>query len=174
MKNAIITFVITLLFAIQAFPHARLKVSAGMFPRSTNSGIKSGPCGNLPRVVSPPTLNAGSTLTVTWEETIDHPGRFEFYFSKAGEANFVLLKTVQDTQNGGGLPHQYSTDIVLPNETCTDCTLQMIQVMTENPASPSLYYSCADMILMPSGTAPTTPMPNPSNQPPSPSAEACH
>ncbi len=172
----IISFFITILFSLDAFSHARLKASAGVAPRSNNAGIKTGPCGGFAKISTPPTLNAGSTFTVTWEETINHPGRYEFYFSKAGDANFVLLKTVPDTQDGGGLPHQYSTTVTLPNETCTGCTLQMIQVMTENPASPSLYFSCADMILIPSGATPS-PTPTPGHMTPTPTptpAEPCH
>jgi hypothetical protein len=163
-----------------ALSHTRLKASPGVAPRSTNAGIKTGPCGGFARIAAPPTLNAGSTLRVTWEETIDHPGRFEIYFSNAGMAGFVLLKTVIDNQTGAGsgpTPHQYFTDITLPNVTCTDCTLQLIQVMTENPLSPSLYYSCADMVLVPNGTTPSpTPMPSPTpGATPAPTpVEPCH
>jgi hypothetical protein len=130
--------------------------------RSTNPGIKVGPCGGLTRVAQPAILLGGQNITVTWEETIHHPGRFEFYFSQAGDANFTLLKTVENTQNDNNVPHQYSTTIALPNVSCANCTFQMIQVMTENPASPTNYYSCADMQLTASASSPvTTPTPPP-------------
>lgn len=170
------TLLVCLVFSLEAFSHARLKASPGVVPRSTNAGIKSGPCGGLPRVAMPAQLIAGSTLTVTWEETINHPGRYEFSFSSAGDANFQLLQTIPDTQDGGGLPHQYSTTLVLPSQPCAACTLQMIQVMTENPASPSLYYSCADMSLSAPGGPPPSPTPTPSPGPtasPGP-VEPCH
>ena len=159
-----------LLFSQIAVAHARLKASAGVAPRSTSAGIKTGPCGPAPRVVSPPVLNAGSTLTVNWDETIQHPGRFEISISQGNDQNFVLVKTVQDTQDRtNDLPHSYSTTITLPNTQCTNCTLQLIQVMTENPSSPSLYYSCADFSLV-GGTAPSptpaaTPDPNATPEP---------
>ena len=152
-------------FGVKALAHARLKTAGGIVPRSTNAGIKIGPCGGVARLANPAVFPPGATITVEWEETINHPGRFEFFFSPAGDANFQMLKSVPDNQNGtNDLPHQYSTTLTLPNTPCTDCTLQMIQVMTENPAAPSLYYSCADIRLQAGATMPT-PMP-PTTQPP--------
>src|SRR5207253_3266436 len=134
-----------LLMTSLAGAHARLKASDVIKTRGTDPGVKIGPCGGLARVAQPAVLTSGQSITVTWEETIHHPGRFEFYFSPAGDANFTLLKTVENTQNDNLVPHQYSTTMNLPNVTCDSCTFQMIQVMTENPASPTNYYSCADM-----------------------------
>ena len=153
-------------FGVKVFAHARLKPLGGLVPRSSNAGIKVGPCGGYPRTSNPVVFSPGQTITVEWEETINHPGRFEFYFSSANETNFQLLKTVIDTQDTGALPHQYSTTLTLPNASCNDCTLQMIQVMTENPQSPSLYFSCADLKLQSAGSPPT---PGPS---PAPSCKA--
>lgn len=147
--------------------HARLKPSAAVAPRSTNPGIKSGPCGGLPRL-TPAVVQTGSTITVTWEETIQHPGRYEFYFSAANDQNFQMLKMVADTQDGtADLPHQYTTTLTMPSQPCTACTLQMIQVMTENPLMPSLYYSCADIVLQTGPVATPTPGASPT---PTPSA----
>ncbi len=151
MKAIVVTMI--LLWSVSGFAHARLKASVGVLPRSTNAGLKVGPCGGLPRTTAPPVLTPGQTLTVTWEEVIDHPGRYEFYFSSANDQNFALLASIPDTATGA-LPHQYSTQLTLPNVTCTDCTLQMIQVMTENPNMPTLYFSCADLKLE-AGAQPT-------------------
>jgi MYXO-CTERM domain-containing protein len=56
-------------------------------------------------------------------------------------------------------PHVWEFDVQLPDMTCDDCTLQVIQVMqggTENPvADPaplSTYYTCADIRLVASGS----------------------
>lgn len=155
----------------QVLAHARLRPAGNLPPRSTNAGIKTGPCGGLPRSANPTVLQKGSTITVSWEETINHPGRFEFYFSLAGDTGWQLLKSVPDDQNGGGLPHQFSTTLTLPDVDCTGCTIQMIQVMTENPASPSLYYSCADIVLQ----TLSGPVPPPVEPPPSPNPDpVCH
>lgn len=162
-----IFFIILVFFLNQNInAHARWTLNGTLTPRSTNAGIKTGPCGGFQRIATPKVFQAGSSINVEWEETINHPGRFEIYFSPADDANFVLLKTIIDTKNGG----LSSTSITLPNTACTACTLQLIQVMTENPDSPSLYYSCADIQLTEpsSNTTPTT-TPNPSSQ-----AEKCN
>lgn len=152
-------------FGVKVFAHARLKTTGALAPRSTDPGIKIGPCGGIARTATPAMFAPGATITVNWEETIDHPGRFEFYFSSANDVGFTLLKTVQDTGTGA-LPHQYTTTLTLPNVSCTDCTLQMIQVMTENPANPSFYYSCADIRTQAvTGTPVPTPVPAPTPSP---------
>lgn len=134
-------------FPLVALGHARLVAPA---PRNAGSGIKTGPCGNIPRTTTPTVLVAGSQLTVRWEETINHPGRYYISFSPSGDQGFDQnrLATVVDTQDtaiGTGPNHQYSSVITVPNTPCTDCTLQLIQSMEENPQAPSLYYSCADI-----------------------------
>jgi hypothetical protein len=151
-----------LLMTSLASAHSRLKASDVIKTRGTNPGIKVGPCGGLARVAQPAVLLGGQNIVVTWEETIHHPGRFEFYFSQVGDMNFTLLKTVENTQNDNNVPHQYSATMALPNVTCDNCTFQMIQVMTENPNNPTNYYSCADMQVKASGTGSTpTPTPTP-------------
>lgn len=147
----------------QARAHAHFKVNGIVPPRSGDTALKTGPCGNIARTSAPKVLQAGSDLTVEWEETIDHPGRFEIYFSPANDTGWKLLKQVQDTQNTpvNGAPHAYATQITLPNEACTACTLQLIQVMTENPSAPSYYYSCADIQLKATSSPAPTPTPSP-------------
>lgn len=141
-----------------AFAHARLKASNNIVIRSNNAGIKTGPCGGVARAAIPADLVGGQKVTVNWEETIQHPGRYEFYFSESGDTNFKLLATVVDTQDDSAtLPHQYSVELTMPDISCTACTLQMIQVMTENPANPRNYYSCADIKL--TSTTPVPPVP---------------
>lgn len=138
---------VVLFVPLLAFGHARLIEPA---PRNAGSGIKTGPCGNIPRTNNPRVLVAGSQLTVRWEETINHPGRYYISFSASGDQGFEQnrLATVVDTQDmpiGTGPNHQYSTVINIPDTPCTDCTLQLIQSMEENPLAPTLYYSCADI-----------------------------
>lgn len=164
-----------LVLPLKGFAHARLLPSGNVPPRSTNAGLKTGPCGGIARTATAREFSAGATITVEWEEVVNHPGRYEFYFSTAGDQNFQLLKTVPDTMDDpivNGVSHRYSTSLQLPNLTCAECTLQMIQVMTEDPANPSLYYSCADIALV-SGTPAPTPTPTPG---PTPSANPleCH
>lgn len=147
-------------FTARIFAHTRMKAATTLIPRSTSDSIKTGPCGGLPRSANPVQLTGGQTITVNWEETINHPGRYEFYFSNANDSNWMMLKTVNDDQNNtNDLPHQFSTTLTMPNVTCTGCTIQLIQVMTENPANPSLYYSCSDITLQSNTTMPPTTVP---------------
>lgn len=163
---------------VEGVAHARLKQNANIVPRSTDSGIKdpNGPCGPNPRL-TPREFAPGSSISVDWEETINHPGQFEFYLSQGNDQNFQLLKIVpddQDTAISGTAYHQFTTTITFPaGVTCNACTLQMIQLMTDrNP--PTKYFNCADVKLtanpqpnpnpvpVPSPTPTPTPLPNPS------------
>ncbi len=176
------TLVVLWLVAVPAFGHTRLKIKtssdtstpASHFPpRNDSTGLKTGPCGGLPRTSTPVTYKAGSTQTVEWEETIDHPGFFIISLSEKDDANFeahVLISHRTDDKNtpiSSGTPgHFYSESITLPNITCTACTLQIIQVMGDEGAS--RYFSCSDVILVNDPEAPpadpTTP-PSPEGTP---------
>ena len=101
-------------------------------------------------------------VRVDWLETIQHPGRFEIYLSRANDAAFTLLATIPDNQNSSNdLPHVFNAMVQLPNVTCTNCTLQLIQVMTENPAAPTYYYACADITLQSAVVVTPSPTPTP-------------
>ncbi len=155
-----------MLLSPDSFAHTRVKANSTLVPRSSSDSIKSGPCGGLPRSASPVVLEPGQTITVQWEETINHPGRFEFYFSQAGDANWTMMKTIADDKNGtNDLPHQFSTTLTMPAVTCTDCTIQLIQVMTENATNPSYYYSCSDIKLQNAAPALPPPMVHGPSQP---------
>jgi hypothetical protein len=174
LRLAVLLVVAT--FGIKVFAHARLKTTGTLVPRTTNPGIKVAPCGGFQKLNNPAVFAPGATIQVDWEETINHPGRYEFYFSEANDQNFGQpLKTVQDTQDTPVVNnnfHQYSTTVTLPNVTCNGCTLQMIQVMTDtNPAS--YYYSCADIRLQ-NGPPPPNPVPTPTPTPSPSPAPNCH
>lgn len=140
-------YLTTLLFIFlpsALFAHARLTFPQ---PRNNNAGIKAGPCGGLARTATPTNVVGGQMLTVQWQETINHPGRYIFSLSFANDLGFAqnILATIPDVQDGGGLPHLYTAQIPIPNVNCSTCTLQLIQSMEENPAAPTYYYSCADL-----------------------------
>jgi len=141
------------------FGHARLLFPQ---PRNTSDGLKTGPCGNVLRTNTPTVLQPGQTLQVRWEETIDHPGYFLIEYSTDNDQTFTLLANVVDNQVGA-LPHAFSTNVVVPNITCTACTLRLTQMMTENPALPRPYFSCADIQIGAAGTPPVV-NPPPSGQ----------
>jgi len=159
-SQRLIKLFILILFAIPclSWGHARL---VSPTPRTSDSGLKTAPCGNRPRTANPTVLTAGSQLIVRWTETQDHVGRYIIAFSAANDQNFLNppLGTVIDAQNvgGGSVNHSYSTTVTVPTTPCENCTLRLIQSMEENPASPSLYYSCADIRIVAATTPPIPP-----------------
>ena len=152
MRICLVFAICTLFVTQQASSHARFELNGTLKPRNASTGLKTAPCGGIARTANIVTLTKGQTFTVTWEETINHPGRYEFYYSTANDAGFKLLKTIQDVQDAGAVPHKYSTTLKI-DEVCDACTLQLIQVMTDtNPATN--YYSCSDIKVKAAAVAP--------------------
>ncbi len=152
---------LALLVPALAAGHARLLPGGPVNVRSTNPGIKAGPCGGFGRV-TPTVLQPGQQVVIRWEETIDHPGFYRIAWSPANDQGFdtnILATNLADVQ-GGALPHQYQATVTIPTTPCPTCTIQLIQYMTEtNP--PQLYYSCADV----QTTAGPAPVPTPTGGP---------
>jgi MYXO-CTERM domain-containing protein len=112
------------------------------------------------------TFEAGSTITVVADEYIDHAGRMRVAFDPDGadleDFNDNILMDVADPSEPGlsmANPHVWEFQIQLPNMTCDNCTLQVIQAMhgdtmnpVMDPAPLSTYYSCADIRLVAAGT----------------------
>jgi hypothetical protein len=115
--------------------HARFLPGGNTPARSNNPGLKTGPCGGVPKAGTPTIeFQRGQEIALQWEETINHPGRFEFSISSDNDQTFQLLLTIPDDQNDNNLPHRYNSTLRLPaNLVCDNCTLQMVQQMTENP-----------------------------------------
>lgn len=125
--------------------------------------IKEGPCGrgaNDPRSTDPAKINTfapGETITVSWHETIDHPAHYRISIDMDGQDAFkdpsgptdiveppvlpVLKDGIADEEMG-----TYSVEVTLPNETCDNCTLQLIQFMLDDLSDP-MYYVCADLVI---------------------------
>ena len=148
---------------LSAFAHAGL-VSPESRDNNPQSGtsIKTGPCGpNAPGSGPRARFVPGSTVEITFRETINHPGHFILSLSMASDQGFAPVSGL--TQNGAAvaadnIPHNAGapqpsfasprmyTGLMwtVPNTPCAGCTLQLIQVMTDrNP--PTNYYSCADI-----------------------------
>lgn len=165
-----------LLVASLASAHIELLEPASRYP---STGNKSCPCGEgdsnrrceVPaeessdpnRSTDPAkvtTFEAGSTITVRFDEYIGHSGRFRVAFDAEGadlaDFNDRVLVDVADPADGQGMRE---IEVTLPDMSCENCTLQLIQAMhgdTENPvADPaplSTYYACADIVLVPKGS----------------------
>jgi len=141
------------------------RVGAGC---SFSSPQKVGPCGVDERGTKPTEFRPGETITVSLNETIDHPSHYRIAFNPDGDAfedptskddktgghPFVLLDNIVDESAA-----KQSVKVTLPNITCERCTLQLIQVMYDKggngfggndgvaPDNDDLYYACADVVL---------------------------
>ncbi|HEX2685621.1 MAG TPA: SCE4755 family polysaccharide monooxygenase-like protein [Kofleriaceae bacterium] len=167
-----------------AAAHVRITSPA---PRSTTV-LKDPPCGTagLPRA-NVHTVRPGSTLHLVWDEYVVHPGWFRISFQQNGDAfetppasngptgtgtssNYPTENLTGKTDPGTGsriiadrIAHgTLSMDVPLPNVECNNCTLQLIQMMTDKPpyttdaASDDIYFACVDLVLSASAPDPGT------------------
>ena len=160
---------VTFLSVEKAQAHALL---LSPVPRDTDSGNTVAPCGGYAHT-TPTAYQAGSTITVQWQQVIAHSGSFQLYFSPANDANLstgptpgsTLLYQVANSDTGRTVPFNYSAQITLPKTTCTDCTLQFVQVNTDTPGAPVYYMNCADIVLTTYEPSPTPAPTGPGNTP---------
>jgi hypothetical protein len=145
MRTILIT---AMLLALPSLASAHI-VMTSPTPRSGSDSLKTGPCGNVAPTGSPAVFGVGETITLTWLETVDHPGYYRIAFSPGGDAGYddnVLRDDIADFQCTS-TPCPYEAQVVLPTTPCQGCSLQLIQYMgTAPPYSP--YFSCADITLL--------------------------
>ena len=132
-------------------------------------------CGVANQVRNPARVTVfqpGATITVTWMETIQHPGWFRIAFQPdgavfgippvgaggAGAFPTVNQEGLDAANNSIVLADRIadgllSATVTLPNVECANCTLQFIQVMTDkapytiDALSDDIYFNCADITL---------------------------
>lgn len=116
------------------------------------------------------TFAPGQTITVTWDETINHTGHFRISFNPDGD-EFGIPPTSDTTTEGVDplvlkdmIPDgTTSAQITLPDIECDNCTLQFIQLMYDKPPyttdanSDDIYFNCADLRLTNDPSTPTPP-----------------
>lgn len=156
---ALAALTVSLALAGDASAHIQL-----MSPTQRHSAQKAGPCGVGPDDIRGPnvtTFKPGETITVVFDEHVDHPGHFRVSFDDDGHDGFldpqsytdfytndlVLLDEIAD-KNGG----IYEVEVTLPDIECDNCTLQVLQVMTDKPpfgpgGGVDFYWQCADIRL---------------------------
>lgn len=144
------------LFSTAASAHIALSQ-----PPTNSTDMKIRPCG-APAGGVRTGYDAGQTITVIWDETIDHPGHYRIAFDDDGRDVFqdptgftdvsggpgVLLDGIPD--GDAGVTH-YEVQLTLPSISCDTCTLQVIQVMTDKGpvwGDNDVYYQCADLRLV--------------------------
>jgi len=158
-------------------------------PLNRYSDIKSGdnkscPCGSgttnrscrKPEELSDPDRSAdrattfapGDTITVHFDEYVGHSGRYRIAFDPDGADlddfnENILLDEPDPTGSVGNIGEDsiWEFQVTLPEMTCDNCTLQLIQVMDGNTTDKVLnpvdrggtYFQCADIVLA-NGTPP--------------------
>ncbi len=132
------------------------------FPATRTESQKQGPCGLTDSTRGPEQVfEPGETITVTWNETVEHPGHYRIAFDVDGEDfplpnnpddNFdvTLVDQIPD-RNVNGADRTYSQEITFPDVECENCTLQLIQIMTTNIPYNSFYFQCSDISLRAGG-----------------------
>lgn len=150
----------TALLSTAALAHIALRMPPPRYPDQ-----KLGPCGRGPtdaRTTTVSTFTAGDTIQVVWDETINHPGHYRISFDVDG-TDFYTPRSFTDADGGlnvlvdnirdAPLPNQrYTLSVRLPDTPCTNCTLQVIQMMTDKPPygdGNDIYFQCADLVLLP-------------------------
>lgn len=132
-----------------AYAHIQLRT-----PAARTTAQKAGPCGAAGSVrgTNVTVFQPGETITVEWDETVDHPGHYRIAFDSDGDDAFInpmratdnfsftLMEPIADKVGG-----RYTQQITLPMEPCTNCTLQLMQVMTTTEPYNSFYWQCADI-----------------------------
>jgi hypothetical protein len=133
--------------------------------------LKTGPCGvgGGERTTNVTYYEPGETIEVRWDEYVDHPGHYRIAFDDDGVDDFVDPATMMELYSNdtvlldgiidkGQGERDYVAAVTLPELTCDNCTLQVIQVMYDKPpyATPGndIYYQCADLVLREAGTSP--------------------
>jgi hypothetical protein len=164
---------VLVLAATSALAHIHLDSPPGFqVTDALGNPQKTAPCGGPgtpSNIVT--TVEAGSTLTVSWTDTIFHPGHYRISIAP-DPADFVTPTPVINANNcesapiestpvlptvaDGVYPHTTGTsgmmrsyDITVPMMRCDTCTLQLMQFMASH-APPCFYYQCATLrIVMP-------------------------
>jgi MYXO-CTERM domain-containing protein len=131
-------------------------------PAPRTSAQKIGPCGSGESVRGAAlSYRPGETITVEWDETVNHPGHYRISLNMDGQEfqlpnqptdDFPETLVDQIADKDGGL---YSQEITFPDQECDNCTLQLMQIMTTNVPYNSFYFQCADIVL--SNSAPASP-----------------
>jgi len=141
--------------------HVRLESPASRY----GDEMKQRPCGinHGLRTTFVTTVRPGQVVTLVFDEFIDHPGYFRIAFDAAGDAalgppiwngaafvNPANVDVLVDHIANPPGPTHGEVPVTLPDIECDNCTLQLIQVMTDKPPFDGVddfYYQCADLRL---------------------------
>lgn len=140
-----------------------------------NSSLKSGPCGQVMsgRTTRVATYAPGQVITVRVREENAHVSYLRVSIDLDGEDFPIrsqvplapetqeqasaaevalggqgLLAVVRENNDTPGFVHEI--EVTLPEQSCTNCTLQVIQFMYDDPSAP-YYFQCADLRITDAG-----------------------
>ncbi len=124
-------------------------------PEDPGDDGSASPCpGNYPKT----DLVAGSEITVSWKETVNHDGSFRLAISNQpvdavvkADLNAGVIYDKPDANNTSGAT--ITAKILVPETPCESCTLQLRQTM--NGSAKPYYWSCAAIRILPAGGATT-------------------
>lgn len=160
MLRAIVLYACGLLmFPAAAGAHFSLVYPSARYPDQFGE-----PCGRNPDTGrdNVTVLQSGSSLTISATQTIGHPGYFRVSFDADGQNDFVnppfygvfyiapsvLLDNIPVPPASAPL----SVTITLPNIECSNCTLQVLEVLSDHYPpwgdGDDLHYQCADLVLV--------------------------
>lgn len=152
-----------LLVPASAAAHIHLTAPQSRIDTLTGQDQKEQHCGvlNQVRTTRVTTFKPGETITVTWMETINHPGWFRISFQPNGDVFTIPpasngIAVVNGNNQASNMPTEdrtgqtdattgaiilkdriadgtLTTQVTLPDMECTNCTLQFIQVMIDKP-----------------------------------------
>jgi hypothetical protein len=126
---------------------------------------KDGPCGAAGGRANETALVAGQIIQIQWDEPIEHESYFRLAFLEDGDAfpNPVAFDEfcdpdlddwcIEDNIEDGEIEGSFTYEWVVPDITCDNCTLQLIQVMLDDDGlqEDDLYFDCADVTIAPEG-----------------------
>jgi hypothetical protein len=166
------------LLSSSAFAHIELQSPLNRYSDIKSGDNKSCPCGSgttnrscrKPEELSDPdrssdratTFAPGDQITVRFDEYVGHSGRYRIAFDPDGadlddfNQNILLDETDPAGKVGNmGAGSIWEFQVTLPDVTCDNCTLQLIQVMDGNTTDPvpdpvlrgGTYFQCADIVL---------------------------
>jgi hypothetical protein len=187
------------LLSTSALAHIELQAPLNRYSDIKAGDNKSCPCGSgttnrsckKPEEFADPdraadratTFAPGDTITVRFDEYVGHGGRYRIAFDPDGASldafnENILLDEPDPAGNVGNIGEKslWEFQVTLPNMTCDNCTLQLIQVMDGNTVDPVLnpvdrggtYFQCADIVLAngtpKGGVPPADPTDHPGNK----------
>jgi MYXO-CTERM domain-containing protein len=181
LSSVVVLLCATFLYADTARAHIALLEPTARYDGAVNNQNKACPCGvgesnrlcdvdgdrsDPDRSNNVTTLEAGSTVTIQWEEYVGHTGRYRVAFDSDGadyaDFNENVLADLVDPPGSDGNTGDgaiWEVEITVPDTPCDNCTLQLIQRMDGDTVTPvgetiglSSYYACADVTIVPAGS----------------------